>query len=88
MFSEEIDLAKCEKNLNHVNPPIMDLVDIIRKLNEKNNVNSLSEEKLHGTIEEAFKTHGTIEEAFKRLTKKDGWFQYTLIQGRRRNLDG
>ena len=62
MSPEEIDFANCEKNLNHHNPPTMDLVDMIRKLNEKFNVNSLSEEKLHGLIE------GGLQEAYKK-----GW---------------
>ena len=59
---EEIDFVKCEKNLNDLNPPTMDLVDIIRLMNEKFNVNSLSEEKLHGLIE------GGLQEAYKK-----GW---------------
>ena len=62
MSPEEIDFANCEKNLNHLNPPKMDLVDMIRKLNEKFNVNNLSEEKLHGLIE------GGLQEAYKK-----GW---------------
>ena len=54
------DIA-CE-NLNHLNPPMMDLVNMIRKLTEKFNVNSLSEEKLHRLIE------GGLQEAYKK-----GW---------------
>ena len=72
------DIA-CE-NLNHFNPPTMDLVNIIRKLNEKFNVNSLSEEKLHGLIEEA------LQDAYKKgwmvpiyfnpsQNKKSGWMR-------------
>ena len=57
---EEIGFEKCEKNLNHLNPPIMDLVNMIRKLTVKFNVNSLSEEKLHGLIE------GGLQEAYKK----------------------
>ena len=62
MTLEETDFAKCEKSLNHLNQPTMDLVDIIRKLNEKNNVNSLSEEKLHRLIEK-----GLLEAYKKRM---------------------
>ena len=60
MTPEEIDFAKCVKNLNHLNPPTMDLVDIIRLKNQKFNVNSLFEEKLHGLIE------GGLKEAYKK----------------------
>ena len=60
MTLEEIGFVKCEKNLNHLNPPTIDLVDIIRLMNEKFNVNSLSEEKLYGLIE------GGLQEAYKK----------------------
>ena len=59
---EEIDFAKCEKNLNQPQPPMMELVDIIGILSRKYNVKSLSEDELHGLIEES------LQDAYKK-----GW---------------
>ena len=74
---EEIGFVKCEKNLNHLNPPTMDLVDIIRLMNEKFNVNSLSEEKLHGLIE------GGLQEAYKK-----GWMIPVYINPGKKEKSG
>ena len=57
---EEIDFAKWEKNLNQPHPPMMELFDIIGILSRKYNVKSLSEDELHGLIEEA------LEDAYKK----------------------
>ena len=69
------DIA-CE-NLNHLNPPTMDLVDIIRLMNEKFNVNSLSEEELHGLIE------GGLQEAYKK-----GWMIPVYINPGKKEKSG
>ena len=74
---EEIGFVKCEKNLNHLNPPTMDLVDIIRLMNEKFNVNSLSEEKLHGLIK------GGLQEAYKK-----GWMIPVYINPGKKEKSG
>ena len=77
MTLEETDFAKCEKSLNHLNQPTMDLVDIIRLMNEKFNVNSLSEEKLHGLIE------GGLQEAYKK-----GWMVPVYINPGKKEKSG